>query len=75
MVAVMREPSESTTERGTPGAPLTLTVEETAEALGIGRTSAYEAIRRGEIPSLRFGRRVVVPRAALLRLLGEETVS
>ena len=42
----------------------TLTVEEAAEILGIGRNSAYEAIRRGEIPALRLGRRLVVPASA-----------
>ncbi len=47
----------------------TLTVEETARALGIGRGSAYEAVRRGEIHSIRVGKRLVVPRAALERLL------
>ena len=47
----------------------TLSVEEVAEVLGIGRNSAYEAIRRGEIPALRLGRRLVVPRQALERLL------
>ena len=48
---------------------LTLTVDEVAKALGIGRNSAYEAIQRGEIPALRFGRRVVIPKAALEELL------
>ena len=47
----------------------TLTVEEAAAILGIGRNSAYEAIRRGEIPALRLGRRLLVPRRALERLL------
>ena len=49
--------------------PLTMTVEEAAAALGIGRTSAYQAIARGELPCLRIGRRVVVPRPAIERLL------
>lgn len=49
---------------------MTLSVEEAAEALGIGRTLAYEAARRGEIPTIRIGRRLVVPRAALDQLLG-----
>ncbi len=44
---------------------LTYTVTETAELLGISRSSAYECVRRGEIPSLTLGRRVVVPRRAL----------
>jgi excisionase family DNA binding protein len=44
---------------------LTLTVEEAGTLLGISRTLAYELVRRGEIPSLRLGRRVVVPVHAL----------
>ncbi len=48
---------------------LTWTVEEAAATLGISRAFAYEAVRRGEIPSIRIGRRVLVPRAALERLL------
>ena len=52
---------------------LTLTVEEAAAVLGISRAFAYEAVRRGEIPSIRIGRRVLVPRAALERLLQGNT--
>ena len=47
----------------------TLTVHETASALGISRNAAYEGVRRGEIPSIRVGRRLLVPRIALERLL------
>ncbi len=49
----------------------TLTVAEAARLLGIGRGLAYEAARRGDIPALRIGRRFVVPRVALERLLAE----
>jgi len=49
---------------------ITLTVEEVATILGLGRTAAYEAARRGEIPSRRLGRRVIVPVPALLTWLG-----
>ncbi len=49
---------------------LTLTVEEAAERLGISRTLAYEAVRRGEIPSIRIGRRILVPASRLDDLLG-----
>jgi excisionase family DNA binding protein len=49
---------------------LTLTVEEAAASLGISRASAYEAVRRGDVPSIRIGRRILVPKAALARLLG-----
>lgn len=48
----------------------TFTIEEAAGVLGIGRTSAYEAVRRGEIPVIHLGRRLLVPRVALERLLG-----
>jgi excisionase family DNA binding protein len=48
---------------------LTLTVPEAAELLGIGRTAAYEAARTGELPTVRLGRRVLVPREALARFL------
>lgn len=52
---------------------ITLTVEEVAGLLGLGRTAAYEAARRGEIPSRRLGRRVIVPVPALLDWLGMTT--
>ena len=48
---------------------LVLTVTEAAGALGISRTHAYELVARGELPSLRLGRRIVVPRRGLERLL------
>ena len=53
---------------------LTFTVCEVAELLGISRTSAYECVRRGEIPSITLGRRLVVSRAAIERLLDTTTV-
>lgn len=50
---------------------LTLTVPEAGELLGIGRAAAYAAARSGELPVLRIGRKVLVPRARLLAMLGE----
>ena len=52
---------------------LTWTVTESAQLLGISRASAYEAIHRGELPVRVIGRRMLVPRVALLRLLGERS--
>ncbi len=52
---------------------LTLSIEEVATLLGLGRTAAYEAARCGEIPSRRLGRRVIVPVPALLDWLGAST--
>ena len=51
---------------------VTYTVIEVAELLGISRTSAYECVRRGEIPSLTLGRRVVIPRRAFDAMLEME---
>lgn len=48
----------------------TITIEQTAELLGLGRTAAYEAARRGEFPTRRLGRRIIVPVPALLEWLG-----
>lgn len=53
----------TTTERAT------LTVDEAAVLLGIGRSAAYEGVHRNEIPHLRVGKRILIPRAAILRLL------
>ena len=65
----MQNPNKRTTRRAT------YTVAEAAAILGISRTTAYECIQRGEIPSRRFGRRLVVPRHELERLLADYTTS
>lgn len=49
-----------------------LTVEEAAEVLGISRAFAYELVAEGTLPCLRLRRRIVVPRAALVRMLDGE---
>ena len=48
---------------------LTMTVREAAAALSIGRGLAYEAVKRGEIPAIRVGRHLLIPRRALEKLL------
>jgi len=50
---------------------LTLSIEETAKLLGIGRNLCYEKVKTGEIPVLKIGRRLLVPKAALEKLLNE----
>ncbi|MBI2916487.1 MAG: helix-turn-helix domain-containing protein [Chloroflexi bacterium] len=57
--------------QNTTGEAQTMSVEDCARLLGIGRQSAYEAVRRGEVPAIRIGRRLLVPRAALERLLAQ----
>ncbi len=49
----------------------TVTVEQAAPILGIGRSTAYVLARTGELPTLKLGRRFVVPVAQLRRMLGE----
>jgi len=49
----------------------TLTIEEISLTLGIGRNTAYQAVRTGEIPSIRIGRRILVPVAAFEKMLSE----
>ncbi len=48
---------------------LTLTVDEAAKALGLSRNSCYQAAETGAIPSIRIGKRILIPRFALERLL------
>jgi excisionase family DNA binding protein len=50
--------------------PRTLTVEQASEILGLPARTTYRAAARGEIPSLRIGRRLLVPTGRLLDLLG-----
>ena len=47
----------------------TLTVEEAGRLLGIGRSLAYAAAKDGSLPTIRIGKRILVPTAALLRML------
>jgi excisionase family DNA binding protein len=48
----------------------TVSVDDAAAILGVARVTAYEAVHAGQIPSIRVGRRILVPTAALRRLLG-----
>ena len=47
--------------------PMTLTVDEVAEVLRIGRTTAYTLARQRDFPTIRVGRRIVIPRDAFAR--------
>ena len=48
--------------------PVFLTVKEAALLLRLKRSTAYELVRRGEIPAIRLGRFIRVPREALLSM-------
>ena len=47
----------------------TVTVEEFGRIVGIGRNSAYMAVERGEVRAVRIGKRIVIPKAEVQRLL------
>ena len=48
---------------------LCVTVPEAAEMLPISRNFAYQLVREGKLPSIRFGKRILIPIAALERML------
>ena len=48
---------------------LGMSVEEAAEELGVGRNQAYQAVKEGQIPAIRIGKRIIVPRRGLEKLL------
>jgi hypothetical protein len=53
----------------------TLSVEDAGKCFGLSRGSAYEAVRSEQIPSIRIGKRLVVPTAEVKRLLGMDSSS
>lgn len=53
----------------------TISVEDAGKVLGLSKDSAYRAAHAGELPTLRFGRRILVPTAALLEMLGFQKAS
>lgn len=50
----------------------TMTIEDAASELGISRHTAYQCARDGQIPTIRLGRRLVVPRVRLEAMLRGE---
>jgi excisionase family DNA binding protein len=52
--------------------PLTISVPEAGRRLGIGRNLSYEAAKHRQIPTIRIGRRLLVPVAALEKLLNAD---
>ena len=52
---------------------LTLTVADLQQVLGIGRRHAYELVNRSDFPTIRLGRKILIPRAAFMRWLEAQT--
>lgn len=58
-----------------PMPPLTYSIDEAAHLLGISKSQAYALAHKGEIPTVRLGKRFVIPRAALHKLVEEQPAS
>ena len=56
------------------GNRLCITVPEAAEMLGISRNFAYELVKQKQLPVIKFGKRLLIPRAALEKMLAEGVV-
>jgi len=48
-----------------------ISINEAAETLGIGVSKAYDAAKTGELPTIKLGKRILVPLVALERMLSE----
>lgn len=48
-----------------------MTVPEAAKKLGISRNFAYELVKKGQLPVIRFGKRLLIPKKALEKMLEE----
>lgn len=53
--------------------PLTLSVQEAAAALGVGKNTAYDLVRSGTLPHVRIGRTIRVPAEALKEWITSNT--
>lgn len=52
---------------------LVFSARQAAELLGLSRNSIYQGITTGEIPSVRVGKRILIPRLSLEKMLAQET--
>jgi len=50
---------------------LTLTVEQAGKMLGISRATAYQLANQGKLPAIRLGRRLLISKAGLERMVNE----
>lgn len=73
-----REPAEENEptaddRSGPPMAPLLLKAGQVAQLLGLGRSTVFALLAAGELPVIRIGRSVRVPRVALEGWIDERT--
>lgn len=60
------------TKKSRPRGEFAFSIEEAGAMIGLGRNSAYEAARKGDIPTIRIGRLWIVPKAAWLQKLAQD---
>jgi len=72
MLALPTIASPSATESSQ---PVLLYVSEAAKMLALSRARVYQMVASGEVPHVRFGKAVRIPRAALLRYIDRQTVN
>ncbi|MDE3030972.1 MAG: helix-turn-helix domain-containing protein [Acidobacteriota bacterium] len=73
-VAVSRHPAAGHSGKAEPLPRMLVSVTEAARSLGVSRSFAYELVAAGVLRSIRLGRRVLIPVAALEDLLPEDNV-
>ena len=55
--------------------PITLKAEEVAQVLGISRANAYVLMHSADFPTLRIGKRMVVPKDKLIEWINKQIPS
>ena len=61
----------STSQQPKPSTKMTLSVNEAAELIGISRPKVYDLLRDGTLPSIHVGKKIVIPRQAVIDWLSE----
>lgn len=74
VIASARTTDDLNDEENRSEQPYLLSVDGTAEALGVGRATVYELIRTNELPSVRIGRRRLVPRGLMIEWIRERAL-
>lgn len=52
----------------------TVNIDDAARMLGFSRNTTYQLVREGRLKSVRYGRRIVIPLAAIDRFLGDDAI-
>ena len=68
-------PVSPPSDESDPATPLLIDSREVARLLGLGRTKVFQMMLRGEVPTVRIGRSVRVPREGLVAWVAKQTKS